>query len=408
MNHRNGLLEQCAPTNSSRSLEFQFENLDNFKFVQRFNSDRDSASFHDHGDPSVVRSKYRAFIGNARVLTGPEDQTRDLILSISCHASQELLTTKISYETSSSSLFITLPSLAKDITHQGCLAVDFSMSFRRNISLNSLSISLDLTNVEVMPGIDLIVLNRTNIKLSTGTLTAHSFFESRKTYIDIDAGSVEGEYGLYDVLSISTKAGSIRPEVIPKSISIDKPAPAELLASTLAGSIDITFPPANTTIPERDYYTTIKTQEGSIRGNYIHGKSTTLSTNAGSIIAKILPFFTGDSGNSRISTLSTTTDAGKQEIELLSPYNNTGAPIREMASQHLTGFASLKLKYPSEWEGFIDGKTNVGNLALGGSNLTIIEEGRGVVGHYVKAKRGDGDNELKFRSTAGSARAVVG
>jgi hypothetical protein len=394
----------------SRSLEFDFNKLNTFEFLQRFDSEHDSsAPFHNHDNLGFIDNKHPAFIGNILIWTGTEDQVRDIVMNATCTASNDFLAKQISYDTTCSSLSITLPSLHGDTSHSGCYNLDISLFFRPNITMGGLKISSDLSNVKVMPGVDFIVLGQTEIDLRGGSVTANPLFASRKTYIDVNAGSVHGEYGLYDLLSISTKAGSIHVDVVPKSIDVDKPAPAELLASALAGSIDITFPPANTTIPERDYYTTIKAQEGSIRGNYIHGKNTALSTNAGSIVAKLLPFFNEDSANSKISTLSTTTDAGKQDIEVLSPYNNTGISIKQMASQHLTAFASLRLKYPSEWEGFIDGKTTVGSLELDGSDLRIIEEGSiGVVGHYVKAERGDGDNELTFRSGAGSAKVLVG
>jgi hypothetical protein len=375
--------------------------LDSFTFLEHFDSDQDT--------PAFFNNKQYAFIGNNRIFTGAQDQTSDLLINISCSASNEFLTEQITYDTSSSSLSLILPSPPKGRTHYGCLAVNVSMFFRPNLSIDSLSIATEVSDIKVMPGVDLVVRDTTDIALRAGTLTASPLFASRKTYIDVDAGSVKGEYGLYDILAISTKAGSIRADVIPKPIDEDNPATADLVLSTMAGSIGIAFPPANTSIPERDYYTTVKAQQGPITGNYIHGKFTALSTNAGPIIAKLLPFFNGDSDSARISTLSTTTDAGSQDIELLSPYKNVGSLIHNMSSQHLTGFASLKIKYPSEWEGFIDGKTSVGSLKLDGSKLRIIEEGQvGIVGRYVKAERGDGDNELKFKSAAGSAKAIVG
>jgi hypothetical protein len=350
-----------------------------------------------------LENKQRGFIGTIQMHPAPEDQPFDLVVSVSINATNAFLAEHVDYDTTESSLSLNLPSPWNDDSHSGCLLVEVSMYFRQNLTLKQLSITSDISDIEVLPNLGLRV-GVTNILLKLGTLIAHPFIASRITYISVDAGTVKGEYGLYDVLSITTKAGSIEADILPKPVDEDHPALAIFSAFAGAGSIDVAFPPANTKIPERDYLTVVKTHHGSIKGCYIHGTNTSLSTVTGSITAKILPFITDLSVS---SSLSTTTETGRQDIEILSPYN--GKPITNLTSKHLTALANLKITCPDEWEGFIDAKTNLGGVGLEGSRLTVVEEGSiGLVGHYIKAERGDGDSKMVVRSAVGTAKVVVG
>jgi hypothetical protein len=404
MYRQDGWPAHCAPVESTRSLDFQFENLPNsFDFVEQFEYEHESDTSHHSSKPKHFENKQRGFIGTIHILPAPENQTLDLVVAVSINASNAFLTEHVGFHTTDSSVSLILPSPWKDDSHSGCLVVEVSMFFRQNLTLKQLSISSDLSNIEVIPQLGLVV-GVTNIHTKLGTLTAHPFFASRITRINIDAGSVRGEYGLYDVLSITTKAGSIEVDVLPKPIDKDHPALAIFSAFASSGHIDVAFPPANTKIPERDYLTVVKTDHGSIKGCYIHSTNTSLSTKVGSITAKILPFIIDSSAP---SSLATNTDAGMQEIEVLSPYNKK--PITNLSSKHLTALASLKITYPDEWEGFIDGQTKLGSLGLEGSRLKVIEEGSiGFVGHYVKAERGDGNSTMLVRSAVGGAKMVVG
>jgi len=286
------------------------------------------------------------------------------------------------------------------------LIVNVSLYLRPSLTLNDFSVAANASNVEIANGIDLTVTNVTTVRLGAGSLNAESLFESRKTYIEVDAGSVTGEYGLYDILSIVTRAGSVKTDVLPKPADTHNPANAELHVSSEVGSININFPPEGAEIPERDYYTRISTSQGRICGSFLHGRNTSLSTHAGSIEAQLLPY----AANLYNSTLSVVTGAGSQQIVLRSPYRDPGTAIKGLSSGHHTSVASLKLKYPPEWEGTITGMTTLGGLKLGGDGVRVIEEGRiGLAGRFVKAEKGEAEgSRLLFGSEVGSADVVVG
>jgi hypothetical protein len=392
---------------SSRSFKFQFKKLHNFKFLEEFNIYQNTSltnDFNNNGSEfSTATAAGRSFIGHVQILDAPEDQKFDLVISVTTNATNDFLTENIKQETTDSSVTLSLPSPFGYDETAGCLAVNVSMYFRRNLTLENLIISPMMSNVEFLQDIGLVVSDTTGIDIKAGWLNAKPFPASRKTQINVSAGGVRGEYPLYDVLWINSQAGSVRVHVIPKPIDEENPAPAELRVYADAGSIDIAFPPPNITIPDRDYFTDIKTARGSVTGNYIHGKDTSLVTGAGRIAAKVLPFL-DDTDTSRNSTFHTATDAGIQDIELLSPYKNAGVPIRNLTSTHVTALGGLKVRYPSEWEGFIDGKTTMGSLALDGKGVKIIEAGSvGLTGRYVQAKKGEGDSSMIFRSEIGGA-----
>jgi len=257
----------------------------------------------------------------------------------------------------------------------------------------------NLSSIYIPQELDLTITNTTQIRLDSGSLTANPFFTSRETRIDVNAGSVHGEYGLYDLLSVHTKAGSVKIDVIPKPADKETPLPAEFIAGSQTGSVHVAFPPPGTEIPEREYHTTASSHYGSVSGNFIHGVKTILTTNAGSITAQLLPY----AANAYSSILETRTDTGGQRIELLSPYVDAKCLIKRLSSTHYTHASSLKLKYPSEWEGSIHGHTGAGSLTLRGKDVKIIEEGGGPVGHYVSAEKGNGNSTMDFRTDFGSA-----
>jgi hypothetical protein len=182
--------------------------------------------------------------------------------------------------------------------------------------------------------------------------------------------------------------------------------PAKLDCRSETGSITVQFPPLEvaTKLPEREYRTNIRTGVGSIHGQFIHGKTTELSTNSGSISGDILPYYADD----YVSTLKSESHSGMTYLTVLSPY--TGQKIERMASSHETMTGSLNLLYPQEWEGNISGSTMTGSLTLRGKDVDVKEFDDGWVSKKIRAVKGKGDlkGQLTFNTKTGSSYVTIG
>jgi len=220
--------------------------------------------------------------------------------------------------------------------------------------------------------------------------------EGRERRIDTGFQPLNGEFDLYDLLSINSTAGSLILSINPQPADEQNPVPAELLISSLAGQISIDFPAINA--PNRDYRVSIDSHHGSIDGNILHGRMTSISSKTASIAVELTPYAADD----YTSTIRTSCKTGAHKVSVLSP-TESGVPIKEMSSMHSTSTGSLVLHYPKEWEGTIEGDTKVGSLNLHGGDLEIIcQESRNTVGRYVLAKKGNGNSTLNFHVGIGS------
>jgi hypothetical protein len=367
---------------------------------------------HQAQEKNCAKSRpNRGFIGTIQLLPAPYEQEFDAVISVSLNASNAFLTEHVAWETSDESVLLKIPSPWRD--DPGCLAVDVDIYLRQNLTLENFSLSANVSSVSIPKPLGLVVNKETKINLDAGSLHSNPFFQSSNTYLNVHAGSIHGSYSIYDTLTLSTQAGSITADIIPKPEFSSQPAPANLTATSRSGSITILYPPKDSRdkIPAREYYTTAHADHGSIRGFYLHGANTTLSTAAGSIDADILPYSTKPptkETSEQTSYLTTTSHAGRQHVHVFSPYLDPGKPLRNLHSTHRTSVSGVRLEYPSEWEGSIDGKTHVGSLKLEGKGVNIIEEGNiGPVGHYLKAEKGDGDSVIEFEVNVGIAELFI-
>lgn len=338
-------------------------------------------------------------MGTLQLLPAREGQASDITIDVAIAASDAFIAESVQTDVTETSLKINLPRhWGRGIVSNSCLRVNVSIFIQPGLILEELLLDIDASRVEIPSELDLKV-DTSKIDLHAGGLDATPFFTSRETHINLGAGSVTGEYSLYDLLQIQTHSGSVNVNVLPQKADDEKPVPAILSIGSDAGSVHAAYPPLGTPIPNRQYCTTVWSHQGSINGNYIHGIKTTLESNSGSITANILPYIVKDFN----SILHTRTDAGAQRINILSPYNAVGTKIKGLTSSHLTHAASLTIEYPPEWEGRIEGRTGVGRLTLRGDVKVIKEGGVGPVGGYVLAEKGNGDSKMEFRTNAGSA-----
>jgi hypothetical protein len=214
-------------------------------------------------------------------------------------------------------------------------------------------------------------------------ITDHMDFRKRR--ISTGAQSLSAEFDLLDLLSIHSTSGSLNIGIHPQPADKENPVPAEVLITSQSGSINVNFPTFS--IPEREYHVSISSQSGGIDGSILHGSRTSVATGSGSMNVRLQ--HAADE-----SDLRTETGSGSQDITVL----NTGKHIKAMSSTHSSTSGSVALRYPKEWEGMIEGRTQSGSSGFHGGGVDVIRRN----GHYVLARKGNGNSTLRFRTGSGS------
>ena len=332
------------------------------------------------------------------------DAAQDATVTIDITSNIKAVLEGVEFDKVSDGLFfnLVLPQTKDSL----CLHIDTIIYLKPGIKLTDLGIYADVARLEILPGIEAVEVGKTTIDTHVGSI-ASSPMNSRKTHIGTHAGSIRGNFNLYDVLHINSHSGSIHVGVLPQAANEDEAQTAELVIDTSAGSVEVAYPPGGADIPARNYDTLITSKSGSIRGNLIHGKSTKVESNAGRLDLTVLPY----AADAYESTLDTFTRSGSLQVTVLSPHTDAGTAMKRFSGSHHTNAGSVRLNYPQEWEGSIQGETVVGSLKLRGEDVEIVEKGRkGFTGGWVKAVKGDSEQggQLKFSTKAGSLDVVVG
>src|SRR5947207_9837979 len=164
--------------------------------------------------------------------------------------------------------------------------------------------------------------------------------------------------------------------------------------STEAGSIrsDTTSLSTNST--------DIKTSAGSIRGHYILGENLYLKSQAGSIDIKVEVDTSIKSPKANVHTHSS---AGSTLVYLLPHLKHRN----QIAAVHHSQAGGMRLGYPFDWEGKVEGSTSAGSLTMRGKGLEIVESGGGFGNRYEKAVKGDHWEEKGTVDISTSAGSVM-
>ena len=262
----------------------------------------------------------------------------------------------------------------------------------------------------------------TSITAVRGKVRA-TYLSSRSTYIETTSRAITGTYALRDLLSVKSTSGSIHIIVDPKSASEDDPGhPADFRATSNSGSIDVKYLTNRADddgVPERDYHTRVETSSGSITGSYILGSTATFESNSGLVDTNVLPYYADGK-----STLHTDSGSAQTRLRVRSPYTTSSmtSPITgrdgilgHLTSTHKSRSGALKLEYPDEWEGVVDGHSTSGSIKVHGEDLEILLDedfGKGMPGRntykHVTARKGYGESRLNFATTSGSVDVLVG
>ncbi|KAI1262592.1 hypothetical protein F5Y18DRAFT_397696 [Xylariaceae sp. FL1019] len=212
---------------------------------------------------------------------------------------------------------------------------------------------------------------------------------SRRIVIDETSQFISGSYPLYDLLSISTKSGSVSVSVSLHSASDDKPAPAVLNIRSQSGSVNAQLEHLFAGHVTRDYITSIATQSGSMSGTYPLGLQTSLDARSGSINGVSLVVMPVNSTGPR--HLQTTARGGSTSLHVKESFwtgDKTAKWWQGMTSRHESQSGSMNIDYPDSWEGTIEAQSSSGSVSVTGRGVQIISRIHGKV--YAQKGSKDG------------------
>ena len=205
-----------------------------------------------------------------------------------------------------------------------CMYLSITVWISPNTSLKHISIQTQFLSVTFHDGLsfdtDLLEVQALFNTISfPPTHSIHPTINSREIILGTTSGSITGSFPLYDLLRINTHSGTISIDVVPKNASATSPKPAVLDIHSGSGSISISTPLLTassphilTTIPDRDYQSSISADYGSLSLTLIHGTGTTLTTISGSISATLHPVTI-----SSRSDISTDSGSGTTRLSVL-------------------------------------------------------------------------------------------
>lgn len=329
-----------------------------------------------------------------------------LRVKLEVHASDSALADMVQVEHTDGHLSVEVPGFvpALEASHKRpCISVAVIASIGPAASFESFGISSTVLDIEFSPALCLVVNDSIRVKSCSGNVRAlgSSPCSSRRTIINLISGNIHGTYGLLDLLSLHTVSGTISVSVTPQAASPTKPAPAEFIAETFTGQINVDLP-GNTIIdhlPSRDYRVRVTSKSGSLSGRYLLGTHATFHSLSGSISTVLLPV----PADCRSSNISSRTVSGSIDIRILSPFILRGVPMKLLSGDHKSTSGGIQVQYPKEWEGHIDAQSVSGHIDVRGEAVNIIQERRG----RVLARKGDGFARVACNTVSGSLDVEV-
>lgn len=274
-------------------------------------------------------------------------------------------------------------------------------------------------------------------------------FSSREIVVGSASGDITGVFYLYDLVHVETDSGNINIMVLPQPAPRDGvPNTAQLTLGAASGNIHCRYPVCDVAkIPDRDYRTSIRTHSGGISGDYVIGAEAIFKVISGDLKIIALPTIFEK------STFKTETNSGSTHVTVLEPLIQHRTPssptadfidigeddphlihppevapiesdvpatpskihrhtLTQLASYHDYNSRSMKIHYPSAWEGEIIAATISGSILVGGDDVRIIKGSRkNWAYHEVVARKGDGAeyaSAVRVHGVSGSLDVWVG
>ena len=370
---------------------------------------------YDFGTPSELSIQeavhkldggFKRVSGWIHVVQAPTSQAPGTIQArLSYAASPSIDMNSIKHTSSATGLTMGDPTYADGFDGMrrktACLGLSLVIYMAAGVKLSTLNVVATHLGMQIHHGVDFSITNSTHISLTKGTLDAASF-NSRETYLKTISGSISGMYSLLDLVSVTSKSGSVNIDIEPKPASAETSQAAIFMVDAVSSSVRTDFKRKH--IPDRDYQVYINTTVGSVDGRFIHGSRTEINSVAGFVNADLLPYKSGDYA----SMIATHTDSGQTSVTLRTPYKAKNVAMTGLLSVHSTVSGELDLTYPPEWVGHVNGTSMSGALRLQGADLELLGENEEPGKNHVEAQKGSGGGRMEFDTVSGQCEIKIG
>jgi len=242
---------------------------------------------------------------------------------------------------------------------------------------------------------------------TTGSIASSELlsFTAHEMTVHTTTGTVFGNWSLGSSLIIEGGSGAIDIDLSPKQWSSGPWTGGDLAVSSNTGNISIRMPFAKDTLSMRNYTTIINSTSGSIRGSLVHGAHAYLST-GGSIDVDVLPYYVLHEPR---SNLTTSGGDGRHEVRVWPPVDSRWVGdesnvtvVDEMDSTHRQRSGKMKLRYPENWSGKVNGCATHGVFSVDESFKNVSRQHE-----CVSAERGTGRSNMRVEIENGDAEVVV-
>ena len=389
----------------SANANFRFQKPLSFEFIQE-----------TQGESYANEATYRHIdlVGEIHVRPSSEHIEDNIRVSLDMHLSDSTMLQHIFWLSSDEDLVLRIPNryYSESGSSRPCMYVVATIWVAPQKATKDLVIATQSFSVIIHEGIS-ADMKTVSVKTIAGPVafpsrtSSPSTFNYREVVVKTTSGSVHGSFALYDLLQITSSSGSIDIDVDPKDAAERNPSPAKLKLETTSGNIKANTPIlaetsgaySPSTIPVRDYQTTITSVSGTVTVTLIHGSDTQIHTSSGSISTTLSPYGSLDSR----SSIDVKTNSGTTTIDVLPSLSHPGQAMRNLYGAYKQLSGSLKISYPGEWEGGIEGTIISGSVNFGWPGLVVIEDGkRGYGFKTFRAFKELKDARLKFESVSGS------
>jgi hypothetical protein len=380
---------------SSETFTHSFDKVESFSLVDK------------------IRSQY-AVKGTVSIEPAPQEQTADIIATVSFAASTKFHVSSPNWKRTDSSLYLQLPIFSQTPHRsrhaRSHLSVAVALYLNPGVSLTSLNI--DSTHLAIKGSKMLFgpVRSAYEPTINTTEFTTQStpidlsYWTSRHTILKTSSSPITGSFTLLDLLSLHSSSGQIKVSVNTDEADSSNPQPAQLSVSTSSGSVQVDT--GLLTVHDREYRTDVSTQSGSITGTFLLGSLARFTSSSGSINADVIPYDSQAPAGS--SSLYTRSSSGATRVNLLNAHKNGGKVFTGLRSEHVSeGSGSLTLRYSDEWEGKMAASVGSGSVNIRGRGV-VVDEASQYPGGHVRAHKGEGDSVMQLQSGSGSVDVVLG
>lgn len=313
---------------------------------------------------------------------------------------------------------ITPDTVDWDSSEAPCIQIRATIWVPQKSIINALKINTIHLNVDVETGFDLQVLKSTVIRSAIGHINTPAVapkkaavpytLSSREINIHTASGKVKGWYPLYDLLDIDTVSGDITVNVGPKPAEGKKPA--SLRVHSASGQIEVHEPLSQPkdSLPPRDYIVNVGTASGDITAEVATTSHARFESQSGDFKLRILPVLEWETS----PALETDTKSGTSQVTILEPLWITAAgdetpALSTLKSKHSSISGTVKLRYPSSWEGHVSAQTVSGSQDIRGRGLEVTHEG-GPFARRTRGRKGEGNSQMDVSSVSGDEDVLIG